>query len=588
MHWLRAIRDGLAPPSNVTTGALIRHRVVALLDVGLAVLLTIRAVEDLISGELFSAVTLSCGVAMAIGSLFVLALRGDARLAASLMMVGGYGMLGAMLLGGHSLWGTTYTYLPVTILLAALLIGPRATLGAGLVNMLLLMAMYVLHAVGLRASPIDPVGTLEIRLFDGVLLNGLVVLGAAGFSAVQRDVLQRLEAHSRALERENEERRRAEAQAQEAMEARTRFLASVSHELRTPLHGVIGAARLIEAEHLPSEQQDLLITVQTSADLLLQLIDEVLNYARLDAGRLELEAVPVQVEALLRDVAAPMAILAHDNGVTVHTRLDPDTPAWVLGDPTRLRQILVNLAGNAVKFTQQGQVQLTAAPEPDGLRLEVRDTGQGMSPDQVERLFEPFVQAESTTYRKHGGSGLGMAIVRKLVELMQGRIEVHSTPGAGTRVSLHLPLAPARAPTVDSPLSAPDTRVPRRVLVVDDNPVNRTLARVTLCRAGHQVLEAVDGLDALDVARAHPVDLVLMDCQMPRMDGFEAARELRTLPGMQGVPILALTAATRQETLQKAQQAGMHDVLTKPLAPTALLDAVDTWGEARVDEQATG
>ncbi len=566
---------GFLDPESASSARLILHRVVVALGLGLAVVLLLRAAQDLADGLVITAVALLLGAVASGLSVGVLARTRDLAAASWLLLSGGYVMLGTIVLTTRTLYETSHHFLPVLVLVAALLIGTRATLVTGLLNLILLGAMYALHLAGIKPTP-DPYA-LSQYWFDAILLNVLVVVVCLGFAAVHRRALETVREQARALARENEERRLAEERATRAMEARTRFLAAISHELRTPLHGVVGAARLIDGQALSGEQRELLHTVNTSADLLLGLIDDVLDVARMDSDQLELVTETVDLPALLEAVATPLRVLAAPRGVGLTVVVEPDAPRHVTGDRTRLRQILVNLDGNAVKFTHEGEVTLELAGRPGAVVLTVSDTGIGMSPEQVATAFEPFVQASAETHRDYGGSGLGMAIVHRLVSLMEGQVSVESEPGVGTRVEVRLPL-PAAAPDAPDEASLTPEAPSLRILIADDHVVNRMVAQRALERHGHEVQAVDDGAQAVAAVARRVPDLVLMDCQMPVLDGFEATRRIRDLPGGDGLPILALTASGLAETRDAARAAGMDAVLTKPLEPDALARAIRRWG----------
>jgi signal transduction histidine kinase/CheY-like chemotaxis protein len=351
-----------------------------------------------------------------------------------------------------------------------------------------------------------------------------------------------------------------------ASEAKTRFLANMSHEIRTPLSGVIGLTELALDTGLDQVQRGYLTQARESAEHLLQILNGVLDLSKIEAGRLSLEEVPIDVEALVHQVIGAVAPIAQERGLHLHVSVDVGGQSWRLGDPLRLRQVLLNLLNNALKFTERGQVSLTVAPvDRDRLNFEVRDTGIGMSKAQLEQVFEAFVQAEASTSRRYGGTGLGLAICRELVELFGGRIEVESKPGLGS-VFWFTAVLPARdaAARVD-PDQLPE--VPSmRILLAEDNRVNQLVARKLLEKLGHDVTVVGNGRAAVEQAQAAAYDVILMDLHMPELDGLEATRQLRRLRGRTGrVPVFALTADALEGARARCLEAGMNGHMSKPL-----------------------
>lgn len=374
-------------------------------------------------------------------------------------------------------------------------------------------------------------------------------------------------------------RRELETRLQAAAEAKTVFLANMSHELRTPLTSILGFSSLLEATpDLPPAAARHVSRIAASGQALLALINDVLDFSKLEAGQIALEPTSTHVPSLVAGVRDILSVQAAVKGIDLKIECAMAASHRMLDD-LRLRQVLVNLTGNAIKFTDQGSVLLRVLEQDtadgDGLRIEVIDTGSGIPEDRRERLFKRFSQVDGSVTRRHGGTGLGLSICRELVELMGGRIGVDSRPGHGSVFWLETP-APVAAtemtPTaIEEPPQAPSP-LKGRVLIVDDHPVNRELVRLFLASPLLEIHEAEDGQQALNLATAHRFDLILMDINMPVLDGLGATSAIRaTCPLNLSAPIVALTAQTGDEIEQKCFDAGMDAVLAKPIQPHELL-----------------
>ncbi|MGM0913485.1 MAG: ATP-binding protein [Pseudomonadota bacterium] len=420
----------------------------------------------------------------------------------------------------------------------------------------------------------------QLQRLYGLLL---VLILAMSFSALLVAVMLFREARDNAAARRDLETlsRKLQAtarRAESASRAKSEFLATVSHEIRTPLNGVIGMSDLLLAEPLEEGPRQYAVTIHDSANLLLGLINELLDFSKIEAGRLELEYQPLSLAALVEGSVAIFAARAESRGIRLEARVSEALPSWMMGDPARLRQVLLNLVANAVKFTDEGWVILEATLEDaDTLRLEVRDSGCGIPAEQRERIFEPFRQGDASTARRFGGTGLGLAISRRLVEAMGGSIDMRSEPGVGSRFWCLLPLVPAAEPLQEAAAGRLEPGRPQgaRLLVVEDNPVNQRVAQAMLERLGCRVSLAESGEEALALTRRHSFDLIFMDVQMPDMDGLEVTRRLRQRHGWPAtVPIVAMTAGGPGGERARCLAAGMNGYLTKPLLQEALLEVL--------------
>lgn len=496
----------------------------------------------------------------------------------------------AFILVGVSASGISYSnvawvYSAYVGFILAPLVARLFYVGGEIYYALSVMTAFFLGAIILAAYRINKSSTDALRLS---LKNADLIKNLTRASSDMENLNQSLTTEIAHVKTMEEQLVKAKEHAERMSRTKGDFLANMSHEIRTPMNGVIGTLQLLEDTPLTAEQLEYVSVAYKSADALLSILNDVLDLSKIEAGKLKFEAIPYDLREVVKDVVVLYALKAEQTGIYLNSEIDEGVPARVIGDPTRMRQVLVNLISNAIKFTHEGgvnvRIKLKLKDEKEVLlRIEVEDTGIGIPLRKHQKLFLAFSQADGSTTRKYGGSGLGLAIVRQLVELMHGNLGVESELGEGSKFWFVIPMNIAseeQLNATDAPVVNQKFELTGRVLLVEDNPINQMVAKKMLEKIGVKSELANDGVEALERLSREKFDAVLMDCQMPNMDGFATTkvwREQELLADNGRLPIIAMTANVMEGDRERCLASGMDDYLGKPVRQAELGSILQRW-----------
>ncbi|MFT4861416.1 MAG: signal transduction histidine kinase/ActR/RegA family two-component response regulator [Pseudohongiellaceae bacterium] len=522
------------------------------------------------------------GLLIVLSGLFIQAYLNSQSIAANIVILA-FWMMPTLVMQSYGVQGTTMMWLLPIPAIAMLLTGRTNGMLWAAVCCVTIAIYGVIHETGLlnynsQSHDYQPAVGIT-NAIEGVMLIMILTGAALIFRTAQhnteiefRKLVARLEneVHSRAL---------AEADAKQSEQSKTAFLSAMSHEIRTPLNGVITATHLMVRAKNDGDRKEFSDIVIESSNTLMELVSDVMDLTAMESGKFKIANDAFDLRQLIQSTVRPFGFQAQEKGILLEVETDPAVPVFILGDRTKAKQIVINLVGNAIKFTSSGSVKVHTSIEHNKLKLVVEDTGIGIPEDAMSKLFEPFVQADVTTRSNFGGSGLGLTIVKKIVNAVNGNIKLESKLGEGTKFTVYFPLLlPESQPSLPpTELNLEITLPALNLLVADDNAVNRMVLGRLLENDNHCVVTVDDGKQALDYVKAHLVDAVLMDIQMPIMNGEEAAAAIRSIEGEQrNVPIIAITANTSSDDVKRLLSSNFNGFLTKPFRHEDLIKTLQS------------
>lgn len=567
------VRNGGLDPSDGDSSELRKRRTLATFIMGLVLVACIILATNLYFDVASDNPFIAAAMAAAILALYIQAYLGRRHLAANIVVCA-YWLADFLLIFDHGLIGTPIFWLFPVAPMAILFSGIKSGIFWCAVCIATIFLFWFLenNSILTIADSLTPIINLAWEA-DGALMFAsdstiiliILTLATIVFKSSQSTAESKLLESVSSLKNEVAIRTLAESKAISSEQAKSAFFAAMGHELRTPLNGVIGAAQLLKNSREQHDIDEFTNVIINSGETLLELINDVLDLSSLEAGKMTLESRQIYLPEFIEKVLSPFVLQAKTKTIRLAWDIIEDAPKPFYGDPTRLRQIIINLVGNAIKFTSEGEIQVLVDSQDQLLRIRIIDTGIGIPEKALTKLFEPYVQADADTTRKYGGSGLGLAIARKLSTAMSGSIHVESELGEGSCFTFLVPSTAEPEQAQQNPTSQASKLPALKVMVVDDNAVNRMVLARMLERDSHEVISLTDGKEAVEFSGTMALDVVLMDIQMPVMDGLTACKLIRQSNGLNAnIPIIAISANFSKENEEAAFSAGMNGYISKP------------------------